>query len=153
MKLLIQYLIIGIFLIGVAHYGARTIIIEKFVEIALEKHVILLTKIFGAAPKQIFSTEVTVTAYTARTKETDADPWLTADMSLATVGMLAVSRDLLNKFGLYYGQIVILEGYGVFRVSDTMNKRFTKRVDILMAHPRAAWRFGKRKTTLTWTDI
>lgn len=111
----------------------------------------LLQKVFNHIPTKTFSTEVTVTAYTASPEETNSEPWFTADMSLSRVGMIAVSRDLLNVYGLEYGDTVILDGYGAFMVHDTMNKRYNKRVDIMMAHKKSAIKFGVRTTTLIWT--
>lgn len=128
-------------------------VITKVIKENNPLHEELLKKIFKGIPTVEFTTTVTVTAYSARSKETDKDPWFTADMSLSRVGMLAISRDLFKKYGLYYGQIVILGDYGIFQIHDTMNKRFTNRVDILMANAEAAKRFGKQTATLTWTNI
>ena len=112
----------------------------------------LLAEVFGYIPSNSFSTPVTVTAYSARPQETNSEPWFTADMTPSRVGLLAVSRDLLYEVGLQYGQTVILEGLGVFKVRDTMNERFRRRVDILMAHHKAAKLFGKREATLRWVN-
>ena len=89
------------------------------------------------------SVRVTITAYTARAAETDNTPHLTADNTLATVGRIAVSRDMLLY--LNYGDRVLIPSYGVFVVSDTMNKRYKARVDILMGNVRAAREFGVHK--------
>ena len=92
---------------------------------------------------------VTVTAYSASEDETDANPDKTADMTNSRVGLLAVSRDMLDY--LNYGQIVILPPFGVFRVSDTMNKRYTNTVDILHSSKASAYAFGKHEDmTLYW---
>ena len=93
---------------------------------------------------------VTITGYSARPQETDSTPELTADMTPSRIGLLAVSRDLLSEVGLRYGQRVLLQPYGLFEVRDTMNKRFTRRVDILHATPEAARLFGKREGQLIW---
>ena len=111
---------------------------------------VLAKHVFAEVPTYTMSTEVTVTAYSAHEDQTNEEPWFTADMSLSRVGILAVSRDLLDVYGIDYGDTVILEKYGVFRVHDTMNKRYTKRVDILMANREAAMKFGKQKDTLVW---
>ncbi len=113
----------------------------------------LLVYTHGFVPEHSFSVQVTVTAYSARVEECDATPWLTADGSLSTVGQLAVSRDLLSEVGLHYGQLVTVGDLGMFRISDTMNKRWSRRVDILMANKDAADRFGVRKDiTLRWFE-
>ena len=112
----------------------------------------LLSKVFqrDMTAYSLASTTVTITAYSAREAETDDSPHLTADMSYSRIGLLAVSRDMLAY--LDYGQIVLLPNYGLFRVSDTMAKRFTHRVDILHSSPRSARLFGKHiNQTLIWT--
>ena len=112
----------------------------------------LLSKVFqrDMTSYSLASTTVTITAYSARAAETDDSPHLTADMSYSRIGLLAVSRDMLAY--LDYGQIVLLPNYGLFRVSDTMAKRFTHRVDILHSSPRSARLFGKHTNqTLIWT--
>ncbi len=103
----------------------------------------LLSEIFGRdmTSFSVASTTVTVTAYSARPEETDSTPDFTADLTNSRIGLLAVSRDLLDYVD--YGQVVILPGYGAFRVSDTMNKRFKNRVDILHSSPRSAKLFGR----------
>ena len=94
---------------------------------------------------------ITVTAYSAVPDETDDSPELTADLTDSRIGLLAVSRDMLQY--LSYGQIVILPPYGMFRVSDTMNPRFKNRVDILHASKLAARNFGIHKNmTLYWVE-
>ncbi|MEW6443727.1 MAG: hypothetical protein AB1640_22525 [bacterium] len=72
---------------------------------------------------------VTVTCYRSRVEETDSTPNITAFNWRTGPGLIAVSRDLLEK-GFVPGQKVYLEGYGVFEVGDVMNKRFKRRVDI-----------------------
>ena len=111
----------------------------------------ILETILGEVPNTSYSTPVTVTAYTASEDETNNEPWFTADMSLSRVGMLAVSRDLLRDLNLKLGDEVVLGGYGVFKIRDKMNKRFTRRVDILFAHKKAALLFGKEENVkMTW---
>lgn len=92
-----------------------------------------------------WSTTVTVSAYSARVAECDLTPEVTADMTPSRIGLLAVSRDLLQWMGLKYGDVVMLEGIGVFNIHDTMHPRWTSRVDILHASPEAARLFGIRK--------
>jgi 3D (Asp-Asp-Asp) domain-containing protein len=103
----------------------------------------LLSTVFGRdmSSFSLASTTVTVTAYSATESETDDTPDLTADMSNSRIGLIAVSRDMLSY--LDYGQVVVLPPYGIFRVSDTMNPRFTHRVDILHSSKRSAKLFGR----------
>lgn len=111
----------------------------------------ILKEVFGVVPTAVYNIPVTVTAYSARAKETNSEPWWTADMTLSRVGILAVSRDILNEVGLEYGDTVILGDYGVFKIHDTMNKRFKRRVDILMGNAKAANKFGiHHNIKLSW---
>jgi len=113
----------------------------------------LLTSAFGHEVPVSFEMnhlDVTATAYTAREEECDSTPWVTADGTPSRVGVLAVSRDLLAKYGLRMGQRVIVEGFGLFEIRDKMNARYTKRIDLLHANLKAAKRFSPRSVRLTW---
>ena len=95
------------------------------------------------------SKELTITAYTAREEETNEDPRNTALMEEPTPGYtVAVSQDLKR----WLGKRIYIQGLGVFRVNDLMNKRFTNRVDILVHSVRKALEFGKqqRKVVLVY---
>lgn len=118
----------------------------------LEKSQFILSTIFGdnVLDKPVLSTKVTATAYSARKEECDATPWFTASMTLSRVGVIAVSRDLEKEFGLSMGDFVFIPDYGLFRIEDRMNPRWTKRIDILHANKEAARRFGKRELEIIW---
>ena len=87
--------------------------------------------------------EVTVTMYNPTRGQTDSTPNELADGTkinpnrASSYRYIALSRDLLARWGgpFNYGDYVIVEGTGkqdgVYQVRDTMNARFTKRVDIL----------------------
>jgi 3D (Asp-Asp-Asp) domain-containing protein len=101
---------------------------------------------------QPFNTmSVTATAYTAREEECNSQPWITASGTPSRVGVIAVSRDM-EKLGVRLGDLVIIKGMGLFRVEDRMNKRWSKRVDILHANLKAAKKFAKRKVEIMWLD-
>jgi hypothetical protein len=86
---------------------------------------------------------VTVTIYHPVRGQTDSTPDIVASgrkINIRRAGehrIVAVSRDLLERWGgpLRYGDIVYIgnagELSGNYVVEDTMNKRFTKWVDIL----------------------
>ena len=87
-------------------------------------------------------TTVTVTKYNPTVKQCDLDPLITADGSYidtlklnnGELKWIAISRDLREKF--HYGDTVIIltdsgEIDGEYVVHDTMNPRWTFRVDIL----------------------
>lgn len=101
-----------------------------------------------------FSLRVTATAYTSHRAQTDSTPNIAAWGDRLRPGMktIAVSRDLLKKYGLKRNTIVKIEGLpGTYRVMDKMNRRFTKRIDLYMGKDRRkALRWGKRRVTLYW---
>lgn len=86
---------------------------------------------------------VTVTIYHPVRSQTDSTPDIVASGKKINIRRasdhrwIAVSRDLLERWGgpLRYGELVYIanagELSGYYRVEDTMNKRYTKRVDIL----------------------
>lgn len=72
---------------------------------------------------------VEMTAYTARPEETNSDPGNTAIMEKPKPGWsIAVSQDL----HFLLGKRVYIKGLGVRYVNDLMNKRYSKRVDVLV---------------------
>jgi 3D (Asp-Asp-Asp) domain-containing protein len=107
---------------------------------------------------------VTSTAYTSSVRETDSTPFITATGARTRFGIVAVSRDLLPM--LPYGSQVRLEDLGsvsgrgrgqfdylfrntIFVVEDTMNPRFSWRMDIWMPNRTTAISFGVRKLRVT----
>jgi len=85
---------------------------------------------------------LTITAYTISVRETDNTPRQTATMEKPIAGKTcAVSRDLLS----WLGGRVYIEGVGVRRVNDLMNKRFANTIDIVIGTRKEALAFGKRE--------
>lgn len=84
---------------------------------------------------------VTATFYNPEKRQCDSNPLITADNSeiclkklrKKRIKWIAVSRDLLGKYS--FGDTVRVSGdsdiAGIYEVHDTMNKRYTKRIDIL----------------------
>ncbi|MDX1804476.1 MAG: hypothetical protein R3292_10355 [Alcanivorax sp.] len=65
---------------------------------------------------------------------------------------IAVSRDLI-KAGLVHNTTVTIEGLpGDYKVLDKMNKRWTNKIDILMADPKRAREWGKKDVTIHWQE-
>ncbi len=64
--------------------------------------------------------------------------------------IIAVSRDLIKKYGLTNGKKVKIQGLpGLYTVRDKMNKRFRSRIDIYMGlNKKKALQWGKRKIVL-----
>jgi len=97
---------------------------------------------------------VQATAYTSHRGQTDKTPFLAAWNNRLRPGMkvIAVSRDLISKYGLGNGKKVRIQGLpGYYTVRDKMNKRYKKRIDIYMGtNRRKALRWGRRRTVIYW---
>ena len=94
------------------------------------------------------SYEVTVTTYNPTKHQCDDTPDITADGTriktwrATEYRYVALSRDLLSRWGgpFNYGDYIVIEGAGdrdgVYQVRDTMNPKWTNRVDILTTNDR-----------------
>ncbi len=95
---------------------------------------------------------VTATAYSSHRSQTDETPFLAAWNNRIRPGMkiIAVSRDMLTRYGLRNGSKVKIGGLsGYYTVRDKMNKRYRKRIDIYMGvNRRKALRWGRRSVML-----
>ena len=97
---------------------------------------------------------VTATAYSSHKGQTDSTPFLAAWNNRLRPGMkiIAVSRDLLTRYGMRNGTRVRIGGLkGYYTVRDKMNKRYKKRIDIYMGvDRRRALRWGRRSVVIYW---
>ncbi|MBT8348510.1 MAG: LysM peptidoglycan-binding domain-containing protein [Sulfurovum sp.] len=97
---------------------------------------------------------VTATAYSSHVGQTDSTPFLAAWNNRLRPGMkiIAVSRDMLTKYGMRNGTKVRIGGLpGYYRVRDKMNKRYKKRIDIYTGiDRRKALRWGRRSVVIYW---
>ncbi|CAA6809628.1 MAG: Membrane-bound lytic murein transglycosylase D precursor (EC [uncultured Sulfurovum sp.] len=97
---------------------------------------------------------VTATAYTSHKNQTDSTPFIAAWNNRLRPGMkiIAVSRDLLTRYGLRNGTKVRISGLrGYYTVRDKMNKRYKKRIDIYMGlNKKRALRWGRRSVVIKW---
>jgi len=97
---------------------------------------------------------VVATAYTSHRRQTDRTPFRAAWNNRLRPGMkiIAVSRDLIRRYGLKNGSKVKISGLkGYYRVRDKMNKRFRKKIDIYMGkNRRRALRWGRKNVTIYW---
>ena len=83
---------------------------------------------------------VTRTAYTASQDECDSTPHITATGTKPKVGRtIAVSRDLFKHLK---HRKVYIEGLGIFTIEDTMNERYSNRVDLLVSSKSEAKKIG-----------
>ncbi|GAB6060240.1 3D domain-containing protein [Desulfonatronum parangueonense] len=86
-----------------------------------------------------------LSAYTARPEETNDDVENTAIMQTPRPGWtVAVSHDLRG----WLGKRVYIEGFGVRIVSDLMNARFSKSIDILVPDVDTAISIGVKRNVL-----
>lgn len=109
--------------------------------------------------EQKTSIEVDATMYYAEASQCDSDPLVTAGMykinprKASAHKWIAMSRDLLVRWGglFNYGDKVLIEGTdgkdGAYTVVDCMNKRFTKRIDILETKGTKFYKFEGIKIT------
>ena len=96
---------------------------------------------------------VTVTTYTPSVEETDSTPLITASgfkinpKNPKRHRIIAVSRDLKKKYK--FGKKVRITGIGkysgTYTVRDVMNKRYRKRIDILIGTKDKQTKFKKAK--------
>ena len=89
---------------------------------------------------------VTVTAYNAVPGQTDSTPFITASNTRVRTGICAVSRDLENRLGLRFGDMLHLEGIGPCEFQDRMHRRKRNQVDLFMWKRRDAIRFGRQRS-------
>ena len=83
---------------------------------------------------------VTLTTYHAKVGQTDGTPFVTASgykinkRNPENDKIIAISRDLKDRFK--FGDSVLISNTGkydgVYYIHDVMNKRFTKKIDILI---------------------
>ncbi len=90
------------------------------------------------------SRNVDITAYNPIVGQTDDFPRETASGRQVSLQSLAVSRDMLTNNGgpFSYGDTVFV--VVPFIVDDTMNKRYTNRIDIFMERQWAAKIWGQK---------
>jgi len=97
---------------------------------------------------------VTATAYNSLAAQTDSTPNIAAWGDRLRPGMkvIAVSRDLLKKYGLKHRDKVKISGLeGEYLVLDKMNKRWRKKIDIYMGKDRRkALKWGRKNVTIRW---
>jgi 3D (Asp-Asp-Asp) domain-containing protein len=96
---------------------------------------------------------VTVTTYSPSIEQTDSTPLITASgfeinpINPKKHRIIAVSRDLKKKYK--FGKKVRITGIGkysgTYTVRDVMNKRYRKRVDILIGTDDKQTKFSKAK--------
>ncbi len=97
---------------------------------------------------------VIATAYTSHRDQTDRTPFLAAWNNRIRPGMkiIAVSKDLIRKYGITNGTRVKISGLpGTYVVRDKMHPKWRRKIDIYMGtNRRRALRWGRRSVLLYW---
>ena len=79
--------------------------------------------------------QVTQTVYWGVESQTDSSPDVTASQKkfnpYSPPKYIALSRDLIKKYELNFGDKVYVYGEGWYEFEDVMNKRWTNKVDLL----------------------
>lgn len=109
--------------------------------------------------------KVTITMYYAVQGQCDKDPLTTAGMyqidprHASEHKWIAMSRDMIKRWNgeFDYGDLVEIRGAGfkdgVYKVVDTMNKRFTNRIDILETQGTKPYKFDNvTLTKISWNN-
>lgn len=108
---------------------------------------------------------VVATCYYPVTSQCDADPLTTAGMyqinpdSASEHKWIAMSRDLIKRWDgdFNYGDLVEIKGAGhkngIYKVVDTMNKRFTNRIDFLETKDTKPYKYNNVTIVkISWTQ-
>ncbi|MFW6310832.1 MAG: hypothetical protein ACOC1K_01205 [Nanoarchaeota archaeon] len=136
--IIITYIIISILVVEL--YKQKNLIQKQEIKIIEYKYQNkqLKNKINIFTKKYLY-VNVTLTAYTSSIDETNEDNMNTAIMEKPYPGRtVAVSQDL----SYLLGKTIYIEGIGIRRVNDLMNKRYTKTVDVLVPTKEMAYNFG-----------
>jgi 3D (Asp-Asp-Asp) domain-containing protein len=106
---------------------------------------------------------VTATMYNAVNNQCDDDPFITAGMykinpsKASQHKWVALSRNLLKRWGgdFEYGDIIHISGAGhkdgIYKVVDTMNKRFKNKIDFLETTGTKQYKF--KNVTIQKVDV
>jgi 3D (Asp-Asp-Asp) domain-containing protein len=115
---------------------------EQKLELQKAREEILVLKAILEAYHKANTHYLRLSAYTARKEEGNDDIENTAIMQRPKIGWtVAVSRDLRG----WLGKRVYVEGFGIRMVSDLMNPRYSKSIDILVPEVSEAMEIGVRE--------
>lgn len=89
--------------------------------------------------------DVDITSYNNNSAQTDDSPNVTATNRGVREGIVAVSYDFINKGQIHYGDLLYIDCFSKwYLVEDTMNKRFSKRVDIFLFDKEESLKINKK---------
>lgn len=101
----------------------------------------------------VFLGSMIVTSYRSVPNQTDSSPYLTSIGERVGRDGVAVSQDWLLTGKIKYGDWVYIEEIGFKKVNDTMNARFSKRMDVWVTNYAEEKEFDKkfkRKKLKVW---
>jgi len=96
------------------------------------------------SPYTIHKLIVDITAYSSDIEQTDSSPWLTSLGDSACFGIVALSQDLLDKFG-YECQVFLPQFNMRFVVKDCMPEKWKNRIDVWLPSKFNAQLFGIKR--------
>ena len=128
-------------------------IILSFILFILPMEIDMMEKKIEMEIKDVIPDIVAVTTYSPSIEQTDSTPLITASGFKINPAnpkkhrIIAVSRDLKKKYK--FGKKVRITGIGklsgTYTVRDVMNKRYRKRIDILIGTDDKQTKFSKAK--------
>lgn len=147
-------LLIG--LLNVVFIAFSGMYLKAVLEYRIREEVTILQEQIDCLEEQIKGepvwANVTVTAYSASTRETDSTPRQNAIMERPRPGDVAVSRSLLEK-GWVPGRDVWIYQVGRFRIADLLSDRWEDdRLDVFIGNRSEALQFGRRETIAALLD-
>jgi 3D (Asp-Asp-Asp) domain-containing protein len=128
-------------------------VILSFILFILPMEIDMMEKKIEMEIKDIIPDIVTVTTYSPTVEQTDSTPLITASgfkinpTNPKKQRIVAVSRDLKKKYK--FGKKIRITGIGklsgTYTIRDVMNKRYKKRVDILIGEDDTQTSFKNAK--------
>ena len=89
-----------------------------------------------------------VTSYRSVPAQTDASPHHTSINWQTNPAVVAISQDMLKSGEVSYGDVLYVPGYGARIVSDVMNERHKRAIDLWVATEREEAAVGTRRITV-----
>lgn len=120
----------------------------EYIATKQDNNIIAISNIFNLSnaeyTERIFK-DVIITSYNNDPAQTDDSPNVTATNRGVREGIVAVSYDFINKGLIHYGDLLYIDCFSKwYLVEDTMNKRFTKRVDIFLFDKEKSNKINKK---------
>ncbi len=136
-----------------AENGALSNLLRSLLDEQQEFRTLLLDAGYAVANDGNLSMRVLATGYSSSVWETDDTPFITASNTRTRPGVVALSRDMLQRHNpnapFSFGDVIHVSGIGDFHVEDSMHWRWRRRIDIWFPSRDAAWHFGKREVTIS----